>query len=73
MAHYFIFPEKDSTLYSHPDRKGLNTGRDEILELVKEKGSSDPYHYPSRIIIKFTDADIKTANQQLMLTSAPYT
>ena len=42
MANYFIFPEKDSTLYSHPDRKGLNAGRDEILELVKEKGSSDP-------------------------------
>jgi hypothetical protein len=65
MAHYFIFPEKDSTLYSHPDRKGLNTGRDEILELVKEKGSSDPYHYPSRILIKFNNTDIKTIIEKI--------
>ena len=34
MAYYSIFPEKDTTLYSHPDRKDLNTGGDEILELV---------------------------------------
>ena len=65
MANYFIFPEKDTTLYSHPDRKGLNAGRDEILELVKEKGSTDAYHYPSRIIIKFDNADIKTAIEKM--------
>ena len=61
MANYFLFPEKDTTLYSHPDRKGLNAGRDEILELVKEKGSTDAYHYPTRILIKFDNTDIKTA------------
>ena len=38
MAHYFIFPEKDTTLYSHPDRAKMNAGQDEIVELVKEKG-----------------------------------
>ena len=65
MANYFIFPEKDSTLYSHPDRKGLNAGRDEILELVKEKGSSDPYHYPTRILVKFDSNDIKTAIEKI--------
>tara|TARA_R110001606_G_scaffold396914_2_gene572018 strand:+ start:6350 stop:7498 length:1149 start_codon:yes stop_codon:yes gene_type:complete len=65
MANYFIFPEKDNTLYSHPDRKSLNAGRDEILELVKEKGSSNFYHYPSRILIKFNDADIKTAIEKI--------
>ena len=65
MANYFIFPEKDTTLYSHPDRKGLNAGRDEILELVKEKGSSDPYHYPSRILMKFNNTDIKTAIEKM--------
>ena len=65
MANYFIFPEKDTTLYSHPDRKGLNTGRDEILELVKEKGSSDPYHYPTRILIKFNNTDIKTVIEKI--------
>jgi hypothetical protein len=34
MAYYFIFPEKDATLYSHPDRNTTNTGNDEILEIV---------------------------------------
>ena len=38
MAYYHIFPEIDSTIYSHPDRLHLNTGHDEILEVVKEKG-----------------------------------
>tara|TARA_R110001592_G_scaffold19200_4_gene78882 strand:- start:4620 stop:5768 length:1149 start_codon:yes stop_codon:yes gene_type:complete len=65
MANYFIFPEKDNTLYSNPDRKSLNAGRDEILELVKEKGNSNFYHYPSRIIIKFNDSDIKTAIEKI--------
>ena len=58
MAYYFIFPESDTTLYSHPDRKTMNTGADEILELVKERGSSTPHHYPSRILIKFKNDDI---------------
>ena len=58
MAYYFIFPEADSTLYSNPDRKTLNTGEDELLELVKEPGSSDPHHYPSRILIKFKNEEI---------------
>ena len=40
MAYYSIFPEKDSTIYSHPDRLEMNTGNDEILELIKEKGSN---------------------------------
>ena len=38
MAYYFIFPESDTTLYSHPDRYDLNAGSDEILEIVKEQG-----------------------------------
>ena len=37
MAYYSLFPEIDTTIYSHPDRKLLNTGGDEILEIVKEK------------------------------------
>ena len=37
MAYYSIFPEKDTTIYSHPDRIHMNAGRDEILELVEEK------------------------------------
>jgi len=41
MAYYFLFPEIDATIYSHPDRLEMNAGHDEILEIVKEKGSSD--------------------------------
>tara|TARA_R110001592_G_scaffold3972_1_gene22519 strand:- start:4837 stop:6027 length:1191 start_codon:yes stop_codon:yes gene_type:complete len=59
MAYYFIFPETDATIYSHPDRKNMNTGGDELLELVKEPGSTDSLHYPSRILIKFKNDDIK--------------
>ena len=58
MAYYFLFPEIDTTLYSHPDRLHLNTGRDEILEIVKEIGSTDSKHYPSRILIKFPTKDV---------------
>ena len=60
MAYYFIFPERDATIYSHPDRLKMNTGHDEILEIVKEKGSSDDRYYPSRILIKFKNDEIKS-------------
>ena len=66
MAYYFIFPEKDSTLYSQPDRSSLNTGRDEILELVKERGSTNNLLYPSRIVIQFKNEDIKTAINEVV-------
>ena len=60
MAYYFLFPEKDSTIYSHPDRTKLNTGQDEIIEIVKEKGSSDQRFYPSRILIQFKNEEIQS-------------
>ena len=60
MAYYSIFPEKDSTIYSHPDRLEMNTGNDEILEIVKERGSTDNILYPTRIVIKFKNEEIKT-------------
>ena len=59
MAYYSIFPEKDTTIYSHPDRIKMNTGHDEILEIVKERGTSDQRYYPSRILIKFNNEEIK--------------
>jgi hypothetical protein len=59
MAYYSIFPEKDATIYSHPDRLGLNTGKDEILELLEEKDSSKEVYYPSRFLIKFKNTEIK--------------
>ncbi len=59
MAYYFIFPEKDTTLYSHPDRINMNTGRDEILELVEEKATTGEIYYTSRILVKFKNSDIR--------------
>ena len=60
MAYYSIFPEKDTTIYSHPDRRDLNTGQDEILELVEEQHNNcGSVYYSSRILIKFSDSDIK--------------
>ena len=58
MAYYFIFPEKDTTIYSHPDRLNLNSGHDEIIEVVKEKGTINQQYYPSRALIQFHSADI---------------
>ena len=69
MAYYFIFPEKDTTLYSHPDRTKMNSGNDEILEIVKEKGSTDSIYYPSRILIKFPNKDIKTTISNIIGSS----
>ena len=59
MAYYSKFPEKDSTIYSHPNRTGLNTGRDEVLELLEEKSSTAELYYPSRFLIKFKNTEIK--------------
>ena len=59
MAYYFLFPESDTTLYSHPDRKTMNAGGDEILEITKEIGSSDNILYPTRILLKFKNEEIK--------------
>ena len=37
----------------------MNTGNDEVLELIKEKGSNNTLHYPSRILIQFSNDDIQ--------------
>lgn len=59
MAYYFLFPEKDTTIYSHPYRTDLNTGKVETLCLDTEEGNDDDSYYPSRILIKFKDSEIK--------------
>ena len=60
MAYYFLFPEKDATLYSHPDRKSMNTGGDEILEVVKERAVTDSRYYPTRIVLSFKNEEIQS-------------
>ena len=66
MSYYYIFPEKDTTLYSHPDRDDLNTGHDEILEIVKERGTTNNILYPSRIIIKFKNEEVKNTIERIL-------
>ena len=62
MAYYSIFPEKDTTIYSHPDRINMNAGADEALELVEEKlSTSTNQFYSSRILMRFKNEDIKDA------------
>ncbi len=66
MAHYFIFPEKDATIYSHPTNQSLNTGIDEILQLRDIKSDTDLNHYPSRILIQFpTNEIVDTINNKV--------
>ena len=69
MAHYFLFPEIDTTLYSHPDRSEMNVGSDEILEVVKERGTINQVLYPSRILIKFKNDDIQSTIENLIGSS----
>ena len=69
MAYYYIFPEIDTTIYSHPDRLKLNTGHDEIIEIVKEKGTTDQKHYPSRVLIRFANEDITEVIQNIIGSS----
>ena len=70
MAYYSIFPEKDTTIYSHPDRIHMNTGKDEVLELVEEKATTGNIYYPSRILIKFKNEDIRDVIQNKLTGSA---
>ena len=66
MAYYHLFPQIDTTIYSHPDRKNMNTGGDEILEIIKERGTKDQRYYPSRILIKFKNEDLLTVIEDVV-------
>ena len=69
MAYYFLFPELDTTLYSHPDRSEMNAGNDEILEIVKERGSTDNILHPTRIILKFKNEEVKSVIKDVIGSS----
>ncbi len=58
MAHYFLFPEKDATIYSHPLRDRLNSSIDEILTIEDTQHISSASRYPSRILIQFNTDEI---------------
>ena len=58
MAHYFIFPEKDSTIFSHPSEQTTNAGIDEILSIQSRLSNLDGNHFPSRALIQFKQSEI---------------
>lgn len=58
MAYYFLYPEKDTTIYSHPYRTDLNTGRVETLALAFEANSNNNAYYPSRTLLEFNNNEI---------------
>ncbi len=69
MAHYFLFPEQDTAIYSHPTRAILNTGIDEILTLEDEQSNTDLNFYPSRILIQFKQNEINDIIQNKVNTN----
>ena len=70
MARYFLFPEKDATIYAHPNRVLQNTGLDEILTITSEQSSDRAdYFYPSRYLIQFKQDELVEATS---LTTGTY-
>ena len=57
MAYYFLYPEIDTTLYSHPDRTTANTGHDEILELCLKDFIATANAHNSRGKINWTSCN----------------
>jgi hypothetical protein len=54
--HYFIFPERNTTLYQHTGSK--NTGLDEILEIQKDLNQSGTNPKVSRVLIHFDLSEV---------------
>ena len=56
--HYFEFGKRDTTIYSGGTTSSVNTGLDEILEIVKDVNSNGTVGNVSRILIDFDYTDI---------------
>ena len=70
MAYYFLFSEKDTTLYSHPDRIHMNTGGGEILEIAEEKATTGNTFFASRVLIQFKNTEIKDVIENKLTVSS---
>jgi len=69
--HFFIFPEKDATLYEAS--QSMNTGLDEILEIQKSMNSDASVINVSRILMKFNLTAISSSIVQGVIpTTAKY-
>ncbi len=62
--HYFIFGDKDATIYSGGTTSSINTGADEILEVNKTVNQNGSVANVSRVLIQFDYTDISSSIQQ---------
>jgi len=61
--HYFIFGDKDATIYSGGTTSSINTGADEILEVNKVVAENGSVQNISRALIQFDYTDISSSIQ----------
>ena len=61
--HYFIFGEKDATIYSGGTTSSRNTGADEILEVKKVVSENGSVQNVSRALIQFDLTEISESVQ----------
>src|SRR5210317_310762 len=62
--HYFIFGDKDATIYSGGTTSSINTGADEILEINKVVQQNGSIGNISRALIQFDYTDVSSSIQQ---------
>ena len=67
--HYFIFGDKDSTIYSGGTTSSINTGADEILEVNKVVAENGSVQNISRALIQFDYSDISSSIQDGKISS----
>jgi|TARA_R100000455_G_C6266737_1_gene122034 hypothetical protein len=67
--HYFIFGDKDATIYSGGTTSSINTGADEILEVNKTVNQNGSVANVSRVLIQFDYTDISSSIQQGIIPS----
>ena len=53
--HKFVYPTSDAYITNHPDHRGKNFGRDEILEISSETFSIKTYIITSSVREAVTD------------------
>lgn len=61
--HYFIYGDKDATIYSGGTTSSINTGADEILEINKVVAQNGSVQNVSRVLIQFDYTDISSSIQ----------
>jgi hypothetical protein len=68
--HFFIFGDKDATIYSGGTTSSINTGADEILEINKTVNQSGTVANVSRVLIQFDYTDISSSVQSGKIPSS---